>query len=82
MKIKYIFSIAAGLIVLATTSCSEKKTTETDAKKAPSEENAEVVAPAKATTIATAETPVAAVTPETPVVAAPSAYYVMFTGKG
>jgi hypothetical protein len=84
MKIKYIFSIAAGLIVLATTSCSEKKTTETDAEKAPSEENAEVVAPApaKATTPATAETPAAAVTPETPAVAAPSAYYVMFTGKG
>ncbi|MEZ7956801.1 MAG: hypothetical protein QMC23_08890 [Rubritalea sp.] len=78
MKIKYIFSIAAGLIVLATTSCSEKKTTETDAKKAPSEENAEVVAPAPAE----ATTPAAAVTPETPVVAAPSAYYVMFTGKG
>jgi PBP1b-binding outer membrane lipoprotein LpoB len=76
MKIKYIFSMVAGLIVLVTTSCSEEKTTETDAGQSAPEKTAEVTTPV--VTPATPETPAA------PAVAveAPSAYYVMFSGKG
>lgn len=63
--------MVAGLFVLVTTSCSEKKTTETDAAKAKSEETAEAKSPDAA------EDP-SDVAPE----AAPSAYYVMFKGDG
>ncbi len=68
MKIKYIFSIVAGLMVLVTASCSEKKTTtDTEGTKAKSEETAESKSP-EAT--------------EAPSESAPAAYYVMFKGDG
>lgn len=72
MKIKYIFSMVAGLIVLVTASCSEKTTTDSDAAEKASESTAQAVTPE-------AENPE---TPEAPVAASPSAYYVMFSGKG
>jgi uncharacterized lipoprotein len=68
MKIKYIFSMVAGLFVLATTSCSEKTTTDTDADKETSEVAAETKTPEE--------------TPDVAEVEAPIAYYVMFAGKG
>jgi PBP1b-binding outer membrane lipoprotein LpoB len=72
MKIKYIFSMVAGLIVLVTTSCSEKKSTATDEAKAKSEETAEAKTPEAETTD----------TPETPSAPVVGAYYVMFKGDG
>jgi len=74
MKIKYIFSMVAGLIVLATTSCDKQVTTETGADQETPEKTVEVVTPS---TPSTPATPV-----EKAVVAAPSAYYVIFSGKG
>jgi len=76
MKIKYIFSMVAGLIVLVTASCSEKTTTDSDAAEKASESTAEAVTPAAETTTETPEAP------EAPEATSPSAYYVMFSGKG
>lgn len=67
--------MVAGLLVLVTTSCDKQITAQTGADQETPEKTAEVT---PATTPAT--------TPSTPVapdaVAAPSAYYVMFSGKG
>lgn len=64
--------MVAGLFVLVTTSCSEKKTTASDGEKAKTEKTAE----AKGTEAKGTETP------DVPAAAAPSAYYVMFKGDG
>lgn len=72
MKIKYIFSMVAGLVVMVTISCSEKKSTVSDDAKAKSEE----AAGAKSPEVTSTETPEA---PSTP---APSAYYVLIKGDG
>jgi PBP1b-binding outer membrane lipoprotein LpoB len=72
MKIKYIFSMVAGLIVLVTTSCSEKKSTAKEEVKAKSEETAEAKTPETGATE----------TPEAPSAPAAGAYYVMFKGDG
>jgi hypothetical protein len=77
MKIKYIFSMVAGLIVLATTSCDKQITTEVEADQETPKKAAEVTDPATPATPTTPATPA-----EQAVVAAPSAYYVMFSGKG
>lgn len=75
MKIKYLFSMVAGLIVLATASCKEEATTQTDGDgdKASSGETAEAATP---------DTPETADTPDPGPGEAPSAYYVMFKGDG
>ena len=66
--------MVAGLIVLATTSCDKQITTEVEADQETPKKVAEVTDPATPTTPATPA--------EQAVVAAPSAYYVMFSGKG
>jgi hypothetical protein len=86
MKIKYIFSMIAGLLILVTTSCSEKKTTDTDAAKATSEEGATPAeTPAETSPEAEPEVQPEAEpeeAPDTSATEAPSAYYVMFKGDG
>ena len=73
MKIKYIFSMVAGLLVLVTASCKEKTTTDSGPAEKPAEDIAETGTP---------ETAPAPEKPEAPAEATPSAYYVMFSGKG
>ncbi|MGJ8655636.1 MAG: hypothetical protein ACSHX6_04225 [Akkermansiaceae bacterium] len=66
MKLKYIFSMVAGLIVMTAISCSEKTTTDTDAGN---------TATAKSSEAAASSSNVQSVVGNT-------AYYVMFKGDG
>jgi hypothetical protein len=66
MKLKYIFSVVAGLVVMTAVSCSEKTSTEAGA-----EESATTATVETATTNSTEEG-----------VESASSYYVMFSGKG
>ncbi len=77
MKIKYIFSMIAGLFVLVTTSCSEKKPADSGEAKPKTEKEAD-----KKTEEKSPESEEAAPDAAAPAADAPSAYYVMFKGDG
>ena len=73
MKIKYIFSMVAGLMVLVTASCKDNATTATDGDNASSGDTAEATTP---------DTPETADAPDPGPGEVPSAFYVMFKGDG
>lgn len=75
MKLKYIFSMLAGLLVMTTASCKEEVSAEVD--KEPSVDNQEEASTKGASAKSTTDTP-----EEDAAAKAPSAYYVMFKGDG